>query len=112
MDEIDAALDYKNVSIVGNYIQERTQNAQFIVISLRNNMFELSNQLVGVYKTFNTTKTITICPKQIASKIEQTNIEKRRRQLEEKVKAKQEFERRNAAQQEMQAMEQNIIYGQ
>jgi structural maintenance of chromosome 4 len=24
MDEIDAALDYKNVSIVGNYIQERT----------------------------------------------------------------------------------------
>ena len=35
MDEIDAALDFKNVSIVANYIKERTKNAQFIIISLR-----------------------------------------------------------------------------
>ena len=35
MDEIDAALDFKNVSIVSNYIKERTKNAQFIIISLR-----------------------------------------------------------------------------
>lgn len=56
MDEIDAALDFKNVSIVANYIkahsvyiqriahwpQERTKNAQFIIISLRNNMFEVN----------------------------------------------------------------------
>lgn len=28
MDEIDAALDFKNVSIVANYIKERTKNAQ------------------------------------------------------------------------------------
>ena len=35
MDEIDAALDFKNVSIVANYIKERTRNAQFIIISLR-----------------------------------------------------------------------------
>lgn len=41
MDEIDAALDFKNVSIVANYIKERTKNAQFIIISLRNNMFEV-----------------------------------------------------------------------
>jgi len=27
MDEIDAALDFKNVSIVGKYVQERTKNA-------------------------------------------------------------------------------------
>ena len=27
MDEIDAALDYKNVSIVGHYVKERTKNA-------------------------------------------------------------------------------------
>lgn len=39
MDEIDAALDYKNVSVVANYIKKRTKNAQFIIISLRNNMF-------------------------------------------------------------------------
>jgi structural maintenance of chromosome 4 len=38
MDEIDAALDFRNVSIVASYIKERTRNAQFIVISLRNNM--------------------------------------------------------------------------
>ena len=70
MDEIDAALDFKNVSfpsicpfkisctdivcaqvsIVAAYIKERTKNAQFIVISLRNNMFELASRLVGVYK--------------------------------------------------------------
>ena len=50
MDEIDAALDFRNVSIVASYIKERTKNAQFIVISLRNNMFELASRLIGVYK--------------------------------------------------------------
>jgi len=62
MDEIDAALDFKNVSIVANYIKERTKNAQFIIISLRSNMFELADRLVGIYKTYNTTKTVTINP--------------------------------------------------
>ena len=63
MDEIDAALDFKNVSIVGNYIKERTKNAQFIIISLRNNMFELADRLVGIYKTNNCTKSVTINPR-------------------------------------------------
>ena len=40
MDEIDAALDFRNVSIVANYIKDRTKNAQFIIISLR---------FVGIY---------------------------------------------------------------
>ena len=62
MDEIDAALDYKNVSIVGKYLKERTKNAQFIIISLRNNMFELANKLVGIYKIHDTTKTISLNP--------------------------------------------------
>jgi len=62
MDEIDAALDFKNVSIVANYIKERTKDAQFIIISLRNNMFELADRLVGIYKTHNCTKTVTINP--------------------------------------------------
>ena len=35
MDEIDAALDFRNVSIVANYIKDRTKNAQFIIITLR-----------------------------------------------------------------------------
>eukprot|EP00178_Gracilaria_changii_P009145 TRINITY_DN26_c0_g2_i2.p1 TRINITY_DN26_c0_g2~~TRINITY_DN26_c0_g2_i2.p1 ORF type:complete len:1315 (-),score=281.26 TRINITY_DN26_c0_g2_i2:477-4421(-) len=62
LDEIDAALDYKNVSIVANYVKDRTKNAQFIIISLRNNMFELADRLVGIYKTYNTTKSVTIDP--------------------------------------------------
>jgi structural maintenance of chromosome 4 len=68
MDEIDAALDFKNVSIVANYIKERTRNAQFIIISLRNNMFELADRLVGIYKTHNCTKSVTIDPKAFAVK--------------------------------------------
>lgn len=60
MDEIDAALDFRNVSIVANYIKERTKNGQFIVISLRNNMFELANQLVGIYKVNSMTKSIAL----------------------------------------------------
>ena len=51
MDEIDAALDYKNVSIIANYIKDRCTSAQFVIISLRNNMFELADRLVGIYKT-------------------------------------------------------------
>lgn len=66
MDEIDAALDFKNVSIVANYVKERTSDAQFIIISLRNNMFELADRLVGIYKTSNTTKSVTIDPHKFA----------------------------------------------
>ena len=65
MDEIDAALDFKNVSIVANYIKERTKNAQFIIISLRNNMFDLANRLVGIYKTYDVTKSIAVNPQKI-----------------------------------------------
>ena len=61
--EIDAALDFKNVSIVANYIKDSTKNAQFIIISLRNNMFELADRLVGIYKTNDCTKSVTIAPK-------------------------------------------------
>lgn len=45
---------------MANYIKERTKNAQFIVISLRNNMFELAARLVGVYKVSHMTKSVTI----------------------------------------------------
>ncbi|KAK8749380.1 hypothetical protein OTU49_015814 [Cherax quadricarinatus] len=69
MDEIDAALDFKNVSIVGNYIKERTKNAQFIIISLRSQMFELADRLVGIYKTYNATKSVTINPSKIGGKL-------------------------------------------
>ncbi|XP_063061725.1 structural maintenance of chromosomes protein 4 [Engraulis encrasicolus] len=68
MDEIDAALDFKNVSIVACYIYEQTKNAQFIIISLRNNMFEIADRLIGIYKTHNTTKSCPINPKTISLK--------------------------------------------
>ena len=50
MDEIDAALDFRNVSIIAHYLKERTKNAQFTIISLRPEMFELADRLMGVYK--------------------------------------------------------------
>ena len=49
--------------------QERTKNAQFIIISLRNNMFELADRLVGIYKTDNCTKSVTIDPKRLSQGI-------------------------------------------
>jgi hypothetical protein len=104
------------VSIVANYIKERTKNAQFIIISLSecgaggrgvpatvgealscklpalqpssplsfycpspphtpfpstslpgNNMFELADRLVGIYKTHDVTKSVAINPKTIAA---------------------------------------------
>lgn len=67
MDEIDAALDFRNVSIVANYIKECTRGAQFIVISLRNYMFELADRLVGIFKIADCTGSIAICPAQYAS---------------------------------------------
>merc|ERR1719252_468889 len=65
MDEIDAALDFRNVSIIAQYIKRETKNAQFIVISLRNHMFELADRLMGVYKTNDQSKSITITPPMI-----------------------------------------------
>jgi structural maintenance of chromosome 4 len=62
LDEIDAALDFKNVSIIANYIKDQTKNSQFIIISLRNHMFELANLLVGIYKTQDITKCLTYNP--------------------------------------------------
>ena len=40
----------------------QARGSQFVIISLRNNMFELADKLVGIYKTFDVTKTITIDP--------------------------------------------------
>ncbi|KAF9763737.1 Structural maintenance of chromosomes protein 4 [Nosema granulosis] len=65
MDEIDAALDYRNVCIISNYLKEMTKNSQFIVISLRNDMFEKSNSILGVYKTHNISKFLMINIKEI-----------------------------------------------
>lgn len=60
MDEIDAALDFRNVSIIASYLLERTRNAQFIVISLRNQMYEKADRLLGIYKIRDCTKNVCL----------------------------------------------------
>jgi structural maintenance of chromosome 4 len=50
------------------FFQERTKNAQFIIISLRNNMFELADRLVGIFKTDDCTKSVTINPPLFAAR--------------------------------------------
>ncbi|PHJ19904.1 smc n terminal domain-containing protein, partial [Cystoisospora suis] len=62
LDEIDAALDYRNVSILANFVKQKAKDAQFIIISLRNQLFELANRLVGIYKTHDITKSVAIDP--------------------------------------------------
>jgi len=62
MDEIDAALDYKNVAIIASYIKQRTcKDAQFLIISLRNGMFEQADDLIGVYKMNNCSECVKCC---------------------------------------------------
>ncbi|XP_071034943.1 structural maintenance of chromosomes protein 4 [Parasteatoda tepidariorum] len=60
MDEIDAALDVRNVAIVGFYLKETTLNCQFIIVSLRNVMNELSDHLLGIFKINNCTRNLSI----------------------------------------------------
>uniref|UniRef100_A0A7E4UL16 Structural maintenance of chromosomes protein n=1 Tax=Panagrellus redivivus TaxID=6233 RepID=A0A7E4UL16_PANRE len=56
MDEIDAALDARNVMLIAHFVQERSATAQFIIISLREQMFSLANRLIGIYKVNDCTR--------------------------------------------------------
>lgn len=63
LDEVDAALDNTNVHRVANYIKNYAgPNFQFIVISLKNTLFERSDALVGIYRDAreNSSKTVTL----------------------------------------------------
>eukprot|EP00759_Apiculatamorpha_spiralis_P026409 PhF_6_TR29360/c1_g1_i1/m.43194/K06675/SMC4; structural maintenance of chromosome 4 len=70
MDEIDAALDFRNVSIVARYVTMQTIQAQFIIVSLRNSMFEMASQLVGVCKVKDCTQSIALNPGKVKELIE------------------------------------------
>lgn len=51
LDEVDAALDNANVAKIANYIKEHAEGGdQFVVISLKNALFQQSQALVGVYR--------------------------------------------------------------
>ena len=67
LDEIDAALDYHNVDLIVNFIRSKALFAQFIIVSLRINMFDKAQSVVGVYKTNNTSKALLIQPSQLAN---------------------------------------------
>ena len=50
LDEVDAALDNVNVKKICNYIKQRSQDFQCIVISLKDMFFEHADSLVGIAK--------------------------------------------------------------
>ena len=63
LDEIDAALDNTNVWKVANYIKKYAgPSFQFIVISLKNTLFQKSEALVGIYRdqSENSSKCLTL----------------------------------------------------
>lgn len=63
LDEVDAALDNANVSMVANYIRKSASPGfQFIVISLKSSLFEKSDALVGIYREQrdNSSRTVTL----------------------------------------------------
>ncbi|KAE9548318.1 hypothetical protein FO519_008470 [Halicephalobus sp. NKZ332] len=60
MDEIDAALDARNVMLIAQFVKERAETAQFIIISLREQMFNLSHRLIGIYKIKDCTHNVPI----------------------------------------------------
>lgn len=63
LDEVDAALDNTNVARIANYIRDHAApGMQFIVISLKTGLFQLSEALVGVYRdqTENSSNSLTL----------------------------------------------------
>lgn len=63
LDEVDAALDNANVGNIARYIlQHAGPGFQFIVISLKNGLFENSHSLVGIYRDQeeNSSKALTL----------------------------------------------------
>lgn len=51
------------LNVMFGYVHEVFQTCDLLnKYSLRNNMFELADRLVGIYKTDNCTKSITINP--------------------------------------------------
>ncbi len=57
--------------------------SQFIIISLRNNMFEMADRLVGIYKTQNSSKSITINPHQFAAPAQLHQQQQQQQQLQQ-----------------------------
>jgi structural maintenance of chromosome 1 len=48
LDEVDASLDAKNVGVVVEYFKRRSNETQFIIISLKDKFFDKADALVGI----------------------------------------------------------------
>jgi len=63
LDEVDAALDNTNVARIANYIRSQASDSfQFVVISLKNSLYERGLSLVGIYRDqeVNSSRTLTL----------------------------------------------------
>ncbi|CDZ96284.1 cohesin complex subunit psm1 [Phaffia rhodozyma] len=63
LDEVDAALDNTNVTRLARYLREHSSESfQFIVISLKDALYEKSNSLVGIYRDqeINSSQSLTL----------------------------------------------------
>ena len=60
MDEVDAALDNINVLKLCNYIRQRSDDFQCIVISLKDMFYEQSQGLVGICRDVSTNSSETL----------------------------------------------------
>lgn len=76
MDEIDAALDYKNKETVANFIKKRSKMCQFIVISLNYEVIDKADTLVGIYKTSNVSKSVFINVNKLKAELQNKKLSK------------------------------------
>ena len=60
MDEIDAALDFKNVSIVGNYIKRKDEKCAIYNYIFKIEYDRACRLSCGICKTYNCTKSVTV----------------------------------------------------
>lgn len=50
LDEVDAALDIGNVANLAQYMKQRCDSCQFLVVSLKEQLYHHADSLIGVYK--------------------------------------------------------------
>jgi structural maintenance of chromosome 1 len=53
LDEVDDALDNANVNKISTFINKKSKQCQFLVISLKDSFFSKADSLIGIYKDKN-----------------------------------------------------------
>jgi len=60
LDEVDASLDDGKVASIANYVNLEAKDTQFIVITHSNQMFEVADWIVGVYKVHKVSRALVV----------------------------------------------------